>query len=1725
MENRFYPGDIFGLTHIALPLAGATIIDRLMMGQYLEPPTSYIIDPQTRAEAGAKPTPTQAIQILRSTRPEEPDVRPVRPQPETNHAFASSWWQYAPEPTHDQLPDPSLGISNPWDDGGLSDDLAQAAERRSAQSIGTGGGGNAASSALADSPSSGGFSPAISSNGGALPKPRFSLSDENAVREGALDGFAMQPRPMAKADAPAPSAAGSFSSAPPTELLAESPMEHSFAQGEGELAVDISAEPALVPPTAMPEFGKLAVRFEPNRGQTDESVQFLAHGQGYGMFFRPNEAVIALNHPPIEVEGDGQGEVQGGEPLFRRDVVSMQLVGANEAATIRGREQFTSHSNYFRGSDREGWVTDVPHFAQVQYQDVYQGINLVYHGDDQNHVQFDFAVKPGADVGQIRLSFDGIKSSRTDQDGNLVLSLDSGELTLSKPVVYQEDAQRNRQVVSGQFRLFESGDVGFDVGEYDRSRVLVVDPTLVFGSYFGGSGADVIRAVATDRANNIYVTGTTASSDLPVTTPWPFQGANDAFVAKFSSDGNLLYASYLGGYESSVTESGQALAVDSAGFVYVAGKTDAISFPVTGGAYQTGYTSGSEAFISKLSPAGFLVHSTFLGHSGDDEATGIALGTGTSYPGEIIVTGTTSSAGFPVASAFQGSYGGGASDAFATAFSPTLGSLNYSTFLGGNQDDMGAGIAVSPTSGSIYVTGTTGSANFPVTFGAWDTSHGGGTYDAFAAQFLANHSAPAITFIGGNGADYGYGVALNAFPFPVFVGSTASNNLATSIGAYQFAYQGSTDGYVFRLGESLNLRMWGTYLGGTGGADVARSVSLDWQNRVYITGDTASVDLPTPPNPPVYEGFPILAANYGTHGGGTTDSFITALDGALGQSLVYSTYLGGDGDDVGYGVAVDMNFNPIAVGSTTSTDFPTAAAFQDSYDANTDGFIARLDPLPPPIFTAISTDSDTVGDFVTTDQTLTISGTATSGATVIVSRTGVGVIGTTTATGGNWSIDYTGTTLPEGTHAFTARATLGVFRSRATDPFLVTVDLTSAALTLDVTSGAYDLTPQVRVVAADRNNLPDGTTVYLDVDLNNNGSFVDGGETGYASSTLADGYAIFQPSSTIAVSTVKMRARALDLAGTSSTSTTKTVVIASAPNTWSVTGTQRNASAVEGDAFSQTGNVQVVHAIDLDQSPGSSASGNLAWAYNSNQVSSQPIITVTIPSDNAVAVPDQIKAQIAWNGGAPQTEQTYSTSGLVAGEDWTIAQQVNSAVTTTGRYDWAMTVTMDYSASADIVRTISGTAFVIAEDSSPYGAGWTLAGVNRLHSISASGGNPAGKLMQFGSGGWRFFSGTGPTYTSPADDPGTLVQNGGGDFTYTAVTGEKWNFNSGGLQTSMVSADGLTTITYAYTDGDSDGASDDVTTVTSTDGGLATFTYATNKIQKIDAPGSRTTSFTLSSGDLTQIEDPDNRTHTFAYSASTHRMTGQTQGVLNDTWTYANGAVATAKSGTDDPYTISPSAVRGLSSVVAGKPEAIVTDANSNVTRMTLDDQGRLTKVIAADGGGWEYGRNASGFLTTLTDPFGQITSYSVDGAGFVTQVQAADGALTTYAYESTRHRMTLMIDELGNLTTWTYTGGGSVGNGQERQERGDELHLRQRPHGDGEGRPKPGHDLPIRRQSKIDDDYRCLGGSDDPGVFGGRRPHHRHRSVEPPGDGGLRQDGPADLLHRPDQRDLVAKL
>ena len=650
-------------------------------------------------------------------------------------------------------------------------------------------------------------------------------------------------------------------------------------------------------------FRKAPISFEANEGQADRSVKFLARGAGYQLHLTSTQAVLSLNK---EAGGKDFRSRQNSRRSSVRDVVRMTLLQARSDATVNGEDVLPGKANYLLGKDRESWRTNVATYGKVRYKGLYKGIDLVYYGN-QRSLEYDFHVAPGANPEEIRLGIEGAKRTEIDPvTGDLIMRLASGEVIKQhKPVLYQE-IDGLRRTVTGRFVFRGRNQIGFEVGAYDKSRALVIDPVLVYTTYFGGAGDEATTGIAVDAAGSVYVTGWFSSSAGFPVTPNAFQktqnnanGNGEVFITKFTPDGSgMVYSTLLGGSSSDFST---GLALDPAGNAYVVGWTDSADFP-TRNAFQTTLRGFPNAFVTKLNTTGSdLLYSTFLGGSSNfDFATDIAVDSA----GNAFITGDTRSINFPVTP--------GAlrtthirlqnpvieQDGFVAKLNTNAAgdaSLVFSTFFDIN-DSFSNSIAID-ASGNAYITGDARLQKLNPSGSALVYSFI--IPDATTGQNSRLHTTDIA--VDGSGQAYVTGFETR------FAGETSPN--LKIVNGFQPTFGGGLiDGFLLKVNTAGTALLYSTYLGGTN-IDLANAVAVDSTGNAYVAGGTSSTDFPT------RDAFQTINV-------GANDLFITKIDtGAIGPgSLIFSTYYGASNiDEAAAGIAID------AEGNIYVTGFPVSA--------------------------------------------------------------------------------------------------------------------------------------------------------------------------------------------------------------------------------------------------------------------------------------------------------------------------------------------------------------------------------------------------------------------------------------------------------------------------------------------------------------------------------------------------------------------------------------------------------------------------------------------------------------------------------------------------------------------------------------------------------------------------------------------------------------------------------
>lgn len=648
-------------------------------------------------------------------------------------------------------------------------------------------------------------------------------------------------------------------------------------------------------------YAQLPLSFEPNQGQTNENVQFLVHHGQATTYFTGTETVTAINGRQV----------------------TMRLESA-QAPQFAGTNELPGKANYLRGNDPAQWHTNLPTYQAINAENVYPGIGLTFYGNGSN-LEHDFIVGPGVDPSQIAFGFSGQDELSLDADGNLVLTAGDTTLRMQAPISYQPQENGERTSVQSSFSI-EDTTVRIALGEYDPAQTLVIDPTLVYSTYLGGSGNEFGRKIAIDDSTGeAYIGGQTTSSDFPTTSPYQgtYGGNEDAFVTKLNAAGTaVIYSTYVGG---SGLDQAIGLTIDDSGNAYIVGNTDSTDFP-TASPYQAAMAGPWDVFVTKLNASGSsLVFSTYIGGTLSENGRMIAV----DGSENVYVTGLTQSNDYPTASPFQASNTSSPnSDVFVTKFDSSGSSLVYSTYLGGSGSETGDGIMVD-SSDNVYVSGWTDSSDFPTSSPFQATL--GGDNDAFLAKFdSSGGSLTYSTYLGGAGTDFGRGLTIDNSGNAYVVGITNSTNYPVQ-SAFQPVVAGGFDAFITKMDASGASLGYSSYLGGSLD-DQGLAVSVNINGEAYVAGLTGSSDFPS-----------ILP--YQATKAAMDDAFVTKLNSS-GSTSLYSTFVGGNGTDIIFGIDAASNGNAYITGFTDSTDFPTLTPYQATNGGGIDTLIAQLEEDP-----------------------------------------------------------------------------------------------------------------------------------------------------------------------------------------------------------------------------------------------------------------------------------------------------------------------------------------------------------------------------------------------------------------------------------------------------------------------------------------------------------------------------------------------------------------------------------------------------------------------------------------------------------------------------------------------------------------------------------------------------------------------------------------------------------
>ena len=728
-------------------------------------------------------------------------------------------------------------------------------------------------------------------------------------------------------------------------------------------------------------YGELPLRFEPNEGQTDERVKFLSRGPGYDLFLTATGAVISLRKPNAQTDNPNAAPKDSASASdWQISVLRLNLIGANAQAQVEAQEELPGKINYLIGNDPAKWHSNISTYGKVLYKQIYPGVDMVYYGN-QRQLEYDFVVAPHADPRAVKFNVEGAQKLRVDGKGDLVMTVNGSEVRLRKPVIYQTSDGGQRNEIAGSYAL-KGNEVSFRIKKYNSGKTLVIDPILSYSTYFGPAASAL--AISVDASGNAYLTGTAVSGNFPSTPgsyqPVSNQSGPDAFVTKLNPSGTaLVYSTFLGGTGN---DAGKAIAIDSSGNAFITGETRSSNFPTVNsirsstanfmttpdnGANWTGRFIGPPNGVVNVLVIDPLTPTTIYAGMGLNSGSGVykstdgginwvGLNTGLTVfncPALVIdpVTPSTLYASLNTnISPGTGLYKSIDAGASWTLLSNGLSGVNVSA------------LAIDPSSPSTVYAGSGFLGLFKTTNGgaSWTNSSTGITFGGISAIVVdPANSATVYASAGGGGVFKTSNGGGNWSQFNNGLTNTSIRTL--NIDSASNIYAGSAGGGLFKstnggsnwspLNNGLPTFTLVTALAinsnastiflGAGDARIYKSIDsgASWSINYETLTSTRFNALAMSPtnNSVIYAGISIRNSDSLSD----SEAFVAKLNPS-GSSLVYSTYLGGNKDDFGRGIAVDSTGKAYVTGETSSTSFPVVAAFQSTLKGAPDGFVTAF---------------------------------------------------------------------------------------------------------------------------------------------------------------------------------------------------------------------------------------------------------------------------------------------------------------------------------------------------------------------------------------------------------------------------------------------------------------------------------------------------------------------------------------------------------------------------------------------------------------------------------------------------------------------------------------------------------------------------------------------------------------------------------------------------------------
>ncbi|NUO01323.1 MAG: gliding motility-associated C-terminal domain-containing protein [Saprospiraceae bacterium] len=669
-------------------------------------------------------------------------------------------------------------------------------------------------------------------------------------------------------------------------------------------------------------------------GEARPEVLFMANGKGCKIFISATELSYQFEKTeyPERYAGVDPGMLANHrrslekQPKTTTHRFSMRLLNANPHPRVFGETKTSYVENYYNIPSKPEGIPGVPSFEKVILKDIYPGIDWVIYFKEQG-LKYDFVVHPGADPALIQLEYADAEGLKLNEDGSLTISTSLGTVTEAAPVCYQIHKPLNSRFVVTQNRVF------IELEDYDPKELLVIDPDVIWATYYGGGANDSGHFIETDAAGNVYLAGSTNSNNAIAAAGHQnvISSQSDAFLVKMNAEGVRLWATYYGG---GGFDAGHGLAVDASGNIYLGGSTSSQANMAIGG-HQNVYAGSDDALLVKFDANGIRQWATYYGGPDDEEGLSVA----TDALGNVYLAGNTRSLSGIAAAGHQNIQGGNI-DLFIVKFNAS-GFRQWATYYGGELDDAGFCKVVVAPDGSLYLSGYTRSVG-GIAFGGHQNTLGG-NLDAFLVKFNAAGTRLWGTYYGGANGDLGWSVACDALGNVYLAGQTRSTT-GIAFGGHQNTYSGAEDAFLVKFSEAGN-RLWATYYGGLL-EDLGVDVAVDAGGYAYLVGRTNSV------TGIAFDGY------QNTHAGGYYDTFLTRFSPEGIRH--WGTYYGGDGADHTIAAQVDVFGNVYVGGRTTSANGLALDGHQNVYGGDQDAFLVKF--CASLSFTAVLTDAPCPGD-------------------------------------------------------------------------------------------------------------------------------------------------------------------------------------------------------------------------------------------------------------------------------------------------------------------------------------------------------------------------------------------------------------------------------------------------------------------------------------------------------------------------------------------------------------------------------------------------------------------------------------------------------------------------------------------------------------------------------------------------------------------------------------------